>query len=272
MVEPSAEEEKYQKPEKSTADYAEYKPPPKKQEVLLGKLKPSRKVGIAAAVIVLVLALAAGSYWFVKNRNSNDKPTETSQTAQNVSATEKISSETKKFESASFRLSFDYPSDWRASEDNPEAITVLSPDITLKDTQGKDAKGQIYFRIRAKGQQLQGFDKGDAAAVLASEKIAYTAPTQVQRASTYITFVRYAENSQGLDAIYITGDTGYEQGQSVLKTDIEKVDPIISVEFYLCPKDGCKELSGVYGIGEQTWQDPDIAEPLKKMLTSLVIN
>lgn len=267
MDESSAEEEKNQEPDRSTADYANYQKPEKPRNPIW------KKLGIGAAALVLVLGLAAGGYWFIKNRGAGPKPASSSESAQQSNnATSQITTETKKFESADFKLSFDYPGNWTASEDNPEEISVLSPGIKMKDVDGKDVTGQVYFRVRAKGQKLQGFDKGDATAVLSSEKIAYTSPSQVQRASTYITFLRYADNAAGLDAIYITGDLGYEEGQTIPKTDIEKVDPIISIEFYLCPNSGCMELSGVYGIGAETWSNENIKLALENMLKSLTIN
>lgn len=266
-----AEEKDYQEAGHSTADYADYEKPKKPRNPRWRKL--GRRFGIGAVILILIAALGGGGYWFYKNGKSDDKKADTSQTAQNnAPAAEKINTETKKFESVNFKLSFDYPGNWTASEDNPEEISVLSPGIKLKGADGKDVTGQIYFRVRAKSQKLQGFDGGPATAIIDSEKIAYTSPSQVQRASTYISFLRYSSNSEGLDAIYITGDLGYEKDQTVPETDIQKVDPIISIEFYLCPKDGCVELSGVYGISEQTWEDEDISVPLKNMLTSLVIN
>ncbi len=262
-----------QKAAHSTAYYADYQKPPKSRNPIWGKLKPGRKLGIGLVILVLVAALGGGGYWFYKNRKSDNKSAQSSQAAQSSTpAADKITSETKHYDSVNFKLGFDYPGNWKASEDNAEQITVLSPGIKLKGADGKDVVGQIYFRIRAKGQNLEGFEKSDATAIMDSEKIAYTSPTQVQRASTYISFLRYAENSGGLDAIFITGDLGYERGQTVPKTDIEKVDPIISIELYLCPNSGCVELSGVYGISEEIWQDEDISVPLKNMLTSLVIN
>lgn len=268
---PQAEEEDYQEAARSTADYADYEKPKKPRNPKWRML--GRKLGIGAAILILVAALGGGGYWFYKSRKSSDKPSETSQTAQNNSlAADKITTETKQFDSTNFKLSFDYPGNWAASEDSAEEINVLSPDIKLKTVDGKDVVGQIFFRIRAKGQKLQGLDSGDATAILSSEKVAYTSPTQVQRASTYISFLRYAGNTEGLDAVYITGDLGYEKDQTVLKTDIEKVDPIISIEFYICPNSGCVELSGVYGIGEEIWADENISVPLKNMLTSLIIN
>jgi hypothetical protein len=84
--------------------------------------------------------------------------------------------------------------------------------------------------------------------------------------------LRYADNTEGLDAIYITGDLGYAKDQNVPEADIQKVDPIISIEFYLCPDSGCVEVSGVSGIGVETWEDESVSTPLTSMLESLVIN
>lgn len=270
---PQGDEEDYQEAGKSTADYADYQKPQKPPNRILAKLKPGRKLVIAAAILILLAALGGGGYWFVKNRQSDNRPAGTSQTTQNTTAAaEKITTETKKYESVNFKLSFDYPGDWTASEDNSEEISVLSPDLKLKDMDGQDVTGQILLRIRAKGQKLQPLEGNSITAVLDSEKIAYTNPTQVQRASTYISFLRFSDNAEGLDGIYITGDLGYEKGQNVPATDIQQVDPIISIEFYLCPNSGCVELSGVYGIGVKIWNDENIAAPLKSMLRSLVIN
>ena len=280
MVERSSEEENYQEsanepPEadddyqeaaRSTADYANYQKPQKQRNPIW------KKLGIVLLITVLLASLAAGGYWFFKNRKSSDTPAETSQTAKSSAPAQTITTETKNYDSESFKLSFDYPGNWTASEDNPEEIKVLSPDLKLKGTDGGDVTGQILFKIRASSQKLPGLDSGDALAVLDSEKITYSKPTEVQRASTYISFLRYADNTEGLDAIYITGDLGYSKDQQVPEADIQKVDPIISIEFYLCPDSGCVEISGVSGIGVETWEDESVSVPLTNMLESLVIN
>lgn len=267
MAEESSEEKDYQEAGRSTADYAEYQKPEKPRNPIW------KKLGIGLLALILIAVLGAGGYWFAKQRKDDKKVEQSSQITQNASsATDQINTETKHFDSANFKLGFDYPGDWTASEDSPTEISVLSKDLKLKDVDGKDVTGQIYFRVRAKGQKISGFGSGNAVAVLDSEKIAYANPTEVQRASTFITFLRYPENDAGLDAVYITGDQGYQADQDVMKADIENVDPIISVEFYLCPNSGCKEISGVYGIGAQTWDNDNISMPVKAMLESLVIN
>jgi hypothetical protein len=271
MVETNNEEQDHQEPERSTADYADYQKPLKFRSPIWGKIK-SRKLGKRIAILIVAAALVAGSYWFYKHKKTTDQPSEPVATSQSSAANFKISAKTKRYESVNFKLSFDYPTDWTAGKDNSDEISVLSPDLRLKNTEGKDVVGQIYFRIRAKGQPLTGFEDGEAKAVLDSQKIAYASPSLVQRASTYISFLRYAKNTMGLDAIYITGDSGYKQGQSITQADIQKVDPIVSIEFYVCPDAGCENISGVSGISEEIWNNKNIATPLTNMLQSLIIN
>ena len=67
----------------------------------------------------------------------------------------------------------------------------------------------------------------------ASEKIKYSNPTSVQRAETYLTFVQYSTTArgEGIDALYITGDNGYQKDQYIPKTDMINLDPVIVVSF-----------------------------------------
>jgi len=261
---PPSEEQDYQEAARSTAEYADYEKPQKQRNPIW------KKLGIIVAVLILVAGLAAGGYFLYKNRKSTDKSAENEQTAQNAApAAETITTETKHYESVNFKLTFDYPGNWTASEDNPVLIDVLSPGIKLKDVDGKDVTGQIYLRIRSHDKPVL---EADATSLRDSEKIAYSTPSQSQRASTYISFLRYSGNTESLNAIYITGDLGYEKDQNIPEVDIQKVDPIISIDFYLCPNSGCEGVSGVYGISEEVWNDEDISVPLTNMLESFVIN
>ena len=260
----------------SSADYANYQPPQKQRSPIW------RKLAIAGGALILLVAVAGGVYWFIIREKSVSQPAGTTETAQDgiqlAPAADQITTKTKHYVSQNFRLEFDYPEDWTANEETSGSsetqptVVILSPDLKLKDTTGKDVVGQILFSIRTPNDKLQGLDAG-ATAVRNSEKITYAKPTQVQRDSTYISFLHYATSTEPntLDAVYITGDLGYQKDQDVPKLDIEKVDPIISFEFYLCPNSGCVEISGVSGIGVSTWDNPNISGPLTKMLQSLTI-
>lgn len=256
----------------SSADYANYQPPQKQRSPIW------RKLAIVGAAIVVLFAIVGAVYWFVLREKT---PIQTADTAQNsqsgsqlAQADSQITTKTKHYVSQNFRLEFDYPEDWFAGQDNAEQITLLSPDLKLKDTDNKDVVGQISLSIQSNGLKIPGVEGDGAVASRASTKINYVKPTSAQRDSTYISFLRFSESqsAQALDGVFITGDLGYQKDQNVLSADIEKVNPIIYLNFYLCPNTGCIEVSGVYGIGLATWDNPNISGPLTKMLESLVIN
>ncbi|MEJ0072885.1 MAG: hypothetical protein WDN27_02235 [Candidatus Saccharibacteria bacterium] len=60
----------------------------------------------------------------------------------------------------------------------------------------------------------------------------------MQRAQTYLSYLSYA-NASGLDALYITGDSGYTQGQEVPMSDVVKGNPLISANFEECTSADC---------------------------------
>jgi hypothetical protein len=261
MVEKSSEEEDYKKASHSTADYADYQSPKKERNPLW------RKVGIWGGIVVAIIILAAGGYMLIKNHKSSNNPSsndsQTSQTNQ-AHSTAKISAATKHYDSANFNLGFDYPADWTVSDTDNGQLTVKSPTVGLKDTSGHNVSAIITMTIRRNDQKLSEFDKGDAIATLDSEKVAYTKPTQTQRANTYLSFLTYS-GSNGISGIYITGDNGYKKAQAIPKADIQKVDPIVSVTFTN------SESNTAFSISIDNWSDPGFADPIKNMLQSLSI-
>lgn len=237
--------------EKSTADYADYEPPHKSRNPIW------RKITIGLAALVLIILLAGGGYWLTKKPTR--KPAESAQSSQTSMPTSaKINTTTKHYDSVNFNLGFDYPADWSVTDSGNGVLTVKSPAVGVKDASGQSVSTQITMMIRNKSQKLPEFDAGNAMAVLDSEKIAYTKPTQTQRANTYISFLQYAKTTSGFDGIYITGNNGYKKAQAIPKVDIQTVDPIISVTFGK-------------SISTGSWNNPDFANPLKSMLQSLSI-
>jgi hypothetical protein len=109
--------------------------------------------------------------------------------------------------------------------------------------------------------------------VLDSDKVAYTKPTQNQRANTYLSYLQYAATTTNgaLDSIYITGDNGYKKGQDVPQADIIGVDPLVTISFVSCADTACaspKPLS----ITASSWQASALAKTAKAMLQSLSFN
>lgn len=256
------EHDDYEAASRSMATYAQTQPP---------KETGGRKWLAIFAVIAVIIIIAIGIYWFLlRPKPAKLVPaaatTTTNQNQQQPSAT-KISATTKHYDSANFNLGLDYPNDWTVTDNGGGVMTIKSPSLSVKDASGQSQAGMIVLTIRDKTQKLNEFSAGNATAVLDSEKIAYTRPTQTQRGSTYISFLQYATTTANgaLDGIYITGDSGYQKGQAIPMVDISKVDPVINLTF----QNGAgKPLS----IASSQWSDQAFAGPLKSLLQSLSIN
>jgi cytoskeletal protein RodZ len=221
---------------------------------------------IYAVALVLVIAIGATAYLKFGRHKSSSSTTNSSSQQSTQPQSSKINSSTKNYSSSNFNLAFDYPSDWTLSDVSGSGkLTVTSPSMQLKDTSGQTTAGQVVMTIRDKTQKLTEFDKGNALATADSQKVAYTKPAQTQRGSTYLSFLRFATSSSGLDGVYITGDNGYKKDQAIPLVDIAKVDPVVSVTFQ--SKDG-KTIS----VSSDSWNDTSFSEPLIKMLESLSIS
>ncbi|HEU4914189.1 MAG TPA: hypothetical protein VFT16_02160 [Candidatus Saccharimonadales bacterium] len=235
-------------------------------------------------VIILVLLLVGGAgfaaYWFFVKKDDNKSagtPTNTSsqRTDDDKNEAMLITGETEHYVSNGFMLEFDYPKDWKVDEPTGEGrLTATSPALQLKQVGGKTITGQVVLKVRNKQQALPEFDKGNAVAVLTSEKVNYAKPSSVQRGSTYLSFLAYAGTSQTdrLDGLYITGDVGYQKGQAIPKADFTPVDPVISVSFVKCADSNCTGEAATTGLDASMWGQAALSAPLKKMLQSLVIN
>ena len=264
------EEHDYEEAARSTADYDTYAPPEKPRHKWLGRL--------AKLLLILIVAgslAAAGIYWFVLRTEppAGVKPAqETSQTSP-AAPTTKITSATKRYDSPNFYLGFDYPQDWTVTDSGGGQMTVRSPPVDLKSAAGQAVKGQITLTFRTKDQKLPEFDSGNATAARPSEKINYTKPSPTQRGSTYLSFLRYSNSTinNGLDGIYITGDTGYQTGQAVPKADFTPVDPIVSITFAKCSSSSCEGQKPSLTIPAASWDDGALSKPIKSMLQSLSI-
>lgn len=256
----SAEDDDYQAASRAAGSYDTPPPPP------VPPKKATKSINWWIVIIVILLLAVAAIYWFLLRSKPATAPapkTNTQQNSENSSNTP-ATAETTHYDSSNFNLGFDYPKSWKVVDTAGSGkLTVTSPSIKLNGADGQQTDGQIIMTIRDRTQKLPEFDKGNAAAVLDSEKIAYTKPSQTQRGSTYLSFLNYAGSSSGLDGIYITGDNGYQKGQAIPKIDISKVDPIIDITF----TSGGNPLT----IGPGSWSDDSFSKPLKDMLKSLSI-
>lgn len=220
--------------------------------------------------IIIVLIILGGLYW-VWQHPKTSKSSNTAQPAKTQASTSQSSIVTNNY-SSNFALNFDYPKGWFVTDSGNGVLTVTSTTMQLANAAGQNVNGQVVMTIANKGQNLSVFDKGNAVAVLDSQKISYTKPTPSQRANTYLSFLQYASTTQSgaLDGVYVTGDFGYQKGQDVPKTDIANIDPLVSVTFKQCATLDCPAgTTKALSISSSSWSNSTFSAPILKMLRSL---
>jgi hypothetical protein len=230
-----------------------------------------RKIFMVFVVLMIIAALA---YWFLlKPKPTNAPATSSSKNGSQNSPQSNSDIDTEHHESPSFNLGFDYPKGWKVSDiSGSDKVVVTSPALKLKGTKEKQVDGQIIMTIRGKSHKLTEFDKGAATAIINSEKIAYTKPSETQRGNTYISFLNYSgSNDTGLDSIYITGDAGYQKDQEIPVVDISKIDPITNITFVKCVDSKCSSAGTALTVDPGNWQDTGFTKPIKILLQSLSI-
>ena len=226
---------------------------------------------------VLVIAMAGGAaYWFLFRTPPAKQNTGSSDTIQQATNAqpEEADAPTKQHESTHFFLAFDYPETWTVTDDGSGQIIIKSPATRLKAAGGQNAQGQVAITIQGKQASLEEFKRGNAVAARDSEKITYLKPTSSQRAQTYLSFANYAgSQAKGTDAVFITGDSGYQKDQAIPMVDIAKVDPLIRVSFTRCNGTDCAGSNGAAGltIATESWETTAALKAARALLTSLSI-
>lgn len=276
---PNRPEDDYRAASTATADesFDDYRSRPAAKAATNRRLNRAKPVAIMLVIVVLLVGLGLSFSWFFLKEERATGNKEVEQTAQPADTQEEapaITKETKHYASPGFMLEFDHPADWKVVETTGSGrLTATSPALRLRDATGQAFTGQVILTIRNKQQALPEFDKGNALAALESQKINYTKPSSVQRGSTYLSFLQYANSATAsIDGVYITGDIGYQKGQAIPKADFVPVDPILSITFLKCTDNACSGEGTASGVEQALWQDAGFGVPLTAMLQSLVVN
>lgn len=244
-------------------DYKQYMPKLKAEHKLL------RRIVKSVVFVVVIAGLGYGAYYFGSHYHPSSKPAKVV-TMSKKSAAE-IASPNQTYTSEYQDLSFAYPSNWKVNETS-NTITVTSPTMKLTSYNRHSVTGEIIFRVRAQGAALSELSAGDSTAILPSQIITYTSPASDQRGSTYVSFLNFANaKGNGIDGIYITGNTGYQTGQNSPESDIQAVDPVISFNFVKCSNASCSTTEPLT-LATSSWNNKTFSDPLLTMLKSLSIS
>lgn len=239
-------------------------------------VKKHRGLKILALMVLILLLAAAGvfAYWHFTTNKPAAQPNPVAQHQAQSQAESAANQQvpTKSYSSSNFGVTINYPEAWTYS-DSPKDLSVTSDVMQLTDATGAVASGRVVMNMVPKGTLPPSLGSG-ATAVLKSVKVDYTEPTASQRASTYLSFAQYQSTTAkgGLDAIYVTGNNGYQKDQNIPASDLANVDPLISVTFEKCADTTCNTGLTPLTIAATDWQDSKLSAPILTLLTSLAFN
>lgn len=230
---------------------------------------------IAVPLLLLFLALPVGAFWYTShkakqpvNKTTNDTAQQ-SGNAQTSTQTKAPAVQTKHYDSTTYTLGFDYPETWKVS-DTAAKLTVTSPAVDLTASDGSKQKAHVIVTIQNKQTNIPGYPGDGATAIDTSRLLVYRQPTTIQRAQTYLSTLGYRPNQ--IDALYVTGDNGYQKDQNVPMSDAVKGNPLISITFATCDKDDCSGTVTPLALAPSNWLTSSYATQVDDLILSLQLD
>lgn len=236
-----------------------------------------RLLVISLTIIVLVVAIGFGGHWLLsgghKSTPTYKAPAQTvANTAKSPSGGKATSTAgTNSYTAADFNLSFNYPDGWTVFNNGSGPMTVTSPTMLLTSATGQKVNGLVTMTIQQQGQLPAAFSAGTALAVLNSQLIPYKNPSSAQTSQTYLSFVQYSSTTTkgGLDAIYVTGNYGYQKDGIIPSSNIASINPLVTISFTKCGNTKCTASLTSLTIASTAWSNKTFQTPIKNMLASL---
>lgn len=220
-------------------------------------------------LVVLLVAVAAGATYVLTSEKAAAPADKTTQHQTSSAAKKHTDVPTKAYTSDAYALSFNYPEDWTLNDDASK-LTVTSPVVSLTDSTGAKNYGRVVISVQNQQSTIPNYPADGAVAVLSSDKLTYKQPTQVQRAQTYLSYLGY--RAAGLDALYITGDNGYQKDQTVPMSDVVKGNPLISVTYTSCSDKVCQTTGAPLTLQTDSWSTTVVSKQVTALLESLQLN
>jgi len=238
-------------------------------EMHLERRKPKRLWKFVLGVVLLAAA-AGAAYWIGSSQASTPSKKPAAQTARQTKPAQNITVPTAHYDSATYAIGVDYPNNWVES-DTTQKLTITSPSMQMSTLSGQ-VNGHVIVTVQNQQTTLAGFPANGALASLASDKLTYKQPTGVQRAQTYLSYLGFS-SANDINALYLTGDAGYQQGQSIPLADVVKGNPLVSATFASCSDSACaKSTQTPLVLRADSWKNAQFKPAVLSILESLAIN
>ncbi|HLZ15269.1 MAG TPA: hypothetical protein VKQ34_04770 [Candidatus Saccharimonadales bacterium] len=178
-----------------------------------GKSRGRKKLLLAGLVGLVVLVVAAGSYWFFVRHRAKSAPVTTrqQQTTQAPSLSPEVAATTQTFKSAKLNVQVTYRKDWTLKESADKSEIVLSsPNTVYQKNDGTTANAPFTVKIREDVPDAMQTAIQKAVASEDSTIIAYTQPAPTQRQYTNLSFA--GATPSVFSFFMVTGNNAYKVG------------------------------------------------------------
>jgi len=250
----------------------------------VNKSKRSKSwVWLAAAVVIVILGL--GSWLVLSSKSKTTKPVvavkktvqakPSAVSSKPTTNTLTYNGPTTSYAAAAFGATFSYPTNWTVVNNGSAPLTLTSPVMSLLSANNQTVNGQIVMSMGAQGSVPPAVTANSSVAVLTSQKLSYNQPTPDQAASTYVSFVQYPTTTTrgGLNAIFVSGNYGYQKYQIVPSSNLAQVDPLIYFSFYSCASSTCPISTRVpLTIAASDWDNSSLAGPISYIIKSFAFS
>ena len=200
-------------PEDEQISYEHLIPEEKRRKYNRHHKRPKTALWVILAVLV-TFGISVGTYFLFLKNSGTSKKTTTSQTGSpTTTKTVKPDPTTQNYKSAKLNLQFTTRRDWAVKEDIAASqVTVTSPPTTYTDGNGNSANGTFVLKFTSQTPEDATQTIQNGKAILPSEVIAYSAPTDAQRVYTAIS---YAGDNDKVSYFVVTGATSFKAGDSL---------------------------------------------------------
>jgi hypothetical protein len=173
-------------------------------------------IGLGVVVVVALVGFGAGKLFGNKKSTEATAPTDTKPTT--TTPTVKTSdlpsvSGTKTFNSSSLGIELTYPVGWTTTEASG-GVRIESPEFGYTTGIQGTIKGNFRVYIRKGARDVDSKYIGRGVAIKSSEKLAYTAPTSVQRKETNLSFFGL-DNPDQFAYFLVAGNFNLNKGDSL---------------------------------------------------------
>jgi hypothetical protein len=228
---------------------------------------------LAIIISLCIIALVSyGTYSLLSGSSpSSHSKSKSKSAASSKSSVSTVQIPTQSYSSSDFNLSLNYPNNWKVVDSGSGPMTVTSPSMVLTSATKKSVTGLITITINKQGQLPSAFTAGTDLAVLNSQLLSYKQPTLDQASQTYLSFVQYSSTTTrgGLDAIYVTGNDGYQKDQVIPNSDIASIGPLITVAFTRCGNSACTTNLTPLTIASSEWNVSYFNKLISTIISSL---